>query len=1404
VKTVRIPHRTAAKTRDGVKRLPVAYRALVGRLRTFVGRHVPAKATALVVTRGDTDLLKLPCRAAWHFPRNIAGDYLGFHPEGDLAAIAQLEAWRAAGATSFVLPATSFWWLEHYPGFSRHLQERYRLVARADETAAIWSLTEKPAIVADGLPGQFAAVVAGFQSRLGRDPIILNWHADGGWERSFPQLTVFRPPGGGGTLPYLDRTVDLVVMAAADAATEREAHRVASAGVVRLDAEAGTLTVAWQPDCPRGRWPGVSLVMPCHNGRAMTEACLRSLLETLPPELDSEVIVVDDHSTDGTSAMLQRWAKRDARLKLLRNKKNLGFVDTCNRGARAATRDMLVFLNNDLVLLPGWLEPLLTVFRDHADAGVCGGRLIYPDGTLQEAGGVVFCDGSAMNFGRDSASLGGALFNILREVDYCSGALFATPRALFQALGGFDRRYRPGYYEDTDYCFKVRDAGRKVYCQPESAVVHREGGTAGIDVAKGMKRYQVVNRGKFLARWKDHLVHQPLRPAREDFAAQLTLSVRGAETRRRALVCALLPQPDRDSGSRRVFDLLVFLQESGWAVTFVSHHETVDPRYARILQQRGIPVFFGSSRWMKELIAAGDFDLAVFGLWHIAEPHVPAWRTLSPKTRIVVDSIDLHFLRLARGRFSSSGKQLDAEYASEMIRELNTYKAVDAVLTVSPKESGLINDFLADAGLAHAVPDNEDMPVSRVPLADRKGIVFVGCYHHEPNVGAVEYLCKEILPRLSPSLMMKHPVYIVGDGLNAKVRAFGQDLPNVRMVGWTPSVLPYISQARISVIPLRYGAGTKRKVLQSLMLGTPAVSTSIGAEGFGLQDGRDILVADDPGLFAQRITQLLEDDSLWRTLARSGRKRIEKLHGREAARRSLEEAVAGVMAKPPAQLLPSTEDPPAAPARRTDHEYARLVAQLRQTVGAVTPHDCTVLVASRGDEGLLDFPDRRGRHFPQVRNGVYAGHHPADSAEAVAHLEALRRRGSQFFVLPATSLWWLDHYGDFAAHLARHYTEVFRSEAVGVIYDLRRSTKRPARAETAGDVKLIAFHLPQFHPIPENDAWWGHGFTEWTNVRRAQPAFEGHHQPRIPGELGYYDLRDAKARDAQAALARAHGIHGFCYYHYWFGGKRLLEQPFSEILARGEPDFPFCLCWANEPWSRRWDGQAEHVLQPQVYSAEDDVNHIRWLIPALRDRRAIQIDGKPVFIVYQGRDLPEPARTVATWRREVAAAGLPGIYLMTVETGWDAGWDATTVGFDAKILFAPQFTTLFNSGAGIQVAGKDTLRVFDYQKAWPVLATPKPVSYRRYETVCPMWDNSARRGDEAVVLHNATPAAYEAWLRAAVSRAKALPPGQRVVFLNAWNEWAEGAYLEPDQKHGRAYLEATRRAVLAHPGKGQR
>ena len=1374
------------------------------RLSKMAVKRLPARAIALVISRGDPDLLVLPGRTARHFSSNAAGDYLFYHPACDVAALAQLAAGRAAGAGFLIIPQTSFWWLDFYPGFRQYLEQNCRRIAHAGDTGSIWALNQKPAPTRTGTVAQFAGLVAQFQARYERDPVVLDWHSGGDFKKHFPQLAVWLPPGRFGLLPYLDHTADIVITSATHRIGLKEAGRVASAAVVRLNNAAQKISFQWKSDCPAGISPSVSIIVPCYNGKAMTSACLRSLFETLPQGVRCQVIAVDDCSSDGSAQMLKQWAKREPRLNYLRNPVNRGFVDSCNNGAAQASGDVLVFLNNDLALLPGWLEPLLRVLQEHPEAGGVGGKLIYPDGTIQEAGGVVFRDGSAMNYGRDHADLQNPGFNFLRVVDYCSGAMLATPRALFNELGGFGVEYRPGYYEDTDYCFKVREAGRKVYFQPESAVVHREGGTAGTDLKRGMKRYQVVNQKKFMTRWARALKALPKRPGWSDAPGQAALAWPSA---RRVLVAAFYPPEfDSDSGSKRIMDLIDLLLAQGWSVTFLASERLNHERYSRHLQQKGVAVFLAGKLKCEEFFGAMQFEIALLAYWGVAEILMPALRRASPETRIIVDSVDLHFLRIARGVFKEATDNktvgaLDASHGSTMTRELNVYAGADAVLTVSNKEAVLLDDFISQPGLTHAVADMERAVASPVPLPGRRGIVFMGSFYHTPNLGALKFLCEEVLPHLSPALAAQHPVYILGLGLTDELRKLADGLPQVRMVGWVPSVQPYLERARISVVPLRFGAGTKRKLLQSIVTGTPAVSTTMGVEGFGLVDGEHVLIADEGKAFAGALARLLTDDPLWEKVSARGRNYLLETHGPEAAGSQLAAVIATVKKARPKVAAGAVSETLPVPAKKlVKLQHARLAGRIRSIAGNRLPHGATVLVASGGDEALLQLPGCSGRHFPQNKRGGYAGRNPKDSAEAIAQVELLRQRGGDFLLLPHNQFQWLEQHRQFCDHLGARYVEL-PGEAEGVcrIFDLRRKKPAPRVAKKISadlsDVRLIAFFLPQFHPIPENDAWWGEGFTEWKNVGRARPAFAGHHQPQIPADLGFYDLRLAETRSAQAELARAHGIHGFCYYHYWFGGKRLLERPFNEILASGQPDFPFCLCWANEPWSRRWDGRAQHVLQPQQYSPEDDVEHIRWLLPALKDPRAIRIEGKPVFVVYQGRDLPDPARTTATWRREAAAGGLPGIYLLSVETGWDEGWDATRVGFDAKILFAPQFTTLAKSGAQIRIPGKNKLRVFDYQKAWPALANPAPVDYLRYETVCPAWDNSARRGNEAWVMHNSTPAAYEQWLRQAILRARSRPASQQVVFLNAWNEWAEGAHLEPDLKNGLAYLEATRRAL---------
>ncbi len=382
--------------------------------------------------------------------------------------------------------------------------------------------------------------------------------------------------------------------------------------------------------------------------------------------------------------------------------------------------------------------------------------------------------------------------------------------------------------------------------------------------------------------------------------------------------------------------------------------------------------------------------------------------------------------------------------------------------------------------------------------------------------------------------------------------------------------------------------------------------------------------------------------------------------------------------------------------------------------------------------------------------------------------------------------------------LARHSMDSAGPEFVALFERLGSGADECVALATRS--RLIAFHLPQFHTIPENDTWWGKGFTEWTNVKKAQPLFDGHYQPHVPADLGYYDLSDPSALKAQAALGQKYGIHGFCFYHYWFNGKLLLETPLHQMLKSGEPDFPFCLCWANENWTRAWDGRSGEVLIGQNYTDADDARHIHYLSHFFDDHRYIRIDGKPLFLVYRANQIPNPLRSTMIWREEARKLGHE-LYLCRVESFRDERTDPTTLGFDASVEFQPDWAELDNvEQLGLSSISGD--RVYRYADVVQRMMSKQLPGYRRFPCVCPSWDNSPRRKSEAVILHDSSPQAYKIWLQDSLKKVHENRPDERIVFVNAWNEWGEGNHLEPDAKYGDAYLEATRSAIMedSNPG----
>jgi hypothetical protein len=351
--------------------------------------------------------------------------------------------------------------------------------------------------------------------------------------------------------------------------------------------------------------------------------------------------------------------------------------------------------------------------------------------------------------------------------------------------------------------------------------------------------------------------------------------------------------------------------------------------------------------------------------------------------------------------------------------------------------------------------------------------------------------------------------------------------------------------------------------------------------------------------------------------------------------------------------------------------------------------------------------------------------------------------------------------------------------------------------------RLLAYYLPQFHPIPENDLWWGQGFTEWTNVARAKPLFPGHYQPRIPADLGFYDLRVPETRAAQAEMAEAYGIEGFCYYHYWFAGREILERPLKEVLRSGEPKFPFCVCWANENWTGIWSGHDSKIFLKQNYppGESDDRVHFRVLLDAFSDDRYITLDGKPVFMIYQPDHLPDPRKWTDTWRELAHRAGLKGLYLIAYA---NHPWPFKEMGFDAstpKILgrmcmYDPRW--LHRLKVAVRFTMGYAPRVFSYRRIVHsrVSIFPEAEGPDVFPCVLPNWDNTPRRGKRGYVFHGSTPALFSVLLHRTIEQVLSKPPDYRCIFVKSWNEWAEGNYLEPDLKFGRGYLETIRSQIL--------
>ena len=624
--------------------------------------------------------------------------------------------------------------------------------------------------------------------------------------------------------------------------------------------------------------PRVSIVVPVYGKALMTFTCLASVHAHTPPGT-YEVIVVDDASPEPVADELA--AVRGVRFE--RNPVNQGFIGSCNRGAEVAHGEVVVFLNNDTIVTAGWLDALLACFDRWPRAGVVGAKLIYPDGRLQEAGGIVWRDGSAWNVGRDDDPDRPA-YNYVREVDYCSGACLAVRTALFRELGGFDRRFVPAYYEDTDLAFAARAAGWKVLYQPAAVVVHFEGQTSGTDPASGVKRHQRVNQEKFLDKWASVLSSHRNNGIEPELERD-----RGAR-RRMLMVDARMLTPDQDSGSLRTLAMLEIAVEAGTRVTFVGDNLEYREPYVRQLQQAGVEVMYAPYvRSVTDLIAerGPSLDLVVLARHYVANRHLDTVRSFAPQALAAFDTVDLHFLRAER-LAELQGGQGAAAARARRDDELALIRRADVTIVVSALERDVLAKLAPEARVLLLSNIHEPMPGGK-PFAQREGLVFIGGFEHPPNTDGVLWYAREVLPRVRTRLPGV-VTYVVGSKVPPPIRALAA--PDLVVTGFVPDVAPYFTGCRVSISPLRYGAGVKGKVNLAMSYGMPVVATTPSVEGMHLTDGEEVLVADDPEAFAAAVERLYRDEALWRKLAKNGLDNLRRHFSRATAGRALDELFA--------------------------------------------------------------------------------------------------------------------------------------------------------------------------------------------------------------------------------------------------------------------------------------------------------------------------------------------------------------------------------------------------------------------------------------------------------------------------------------------------------------------------------
>ncbi|MDQ6652299.1 MAG: glycosyltransferase [Acidobacteriota bacterium] len=604
-----------------------------------------------------------------------------------------------------------------------------------------------------------------------------------------------------------------------------------------------------------------SIIIAVFNKAEFTFSCLSSLIR----EIDfsrTEVIVIDNASTDNTEAVLFHF---DDFVRVVKNERNCGFVDACNQGAAAARGKYLLFLNNDTKVLPGWLNHLVTTIEANPANGAVGSMFLYPDGSIQEAGAIVWKNGEAYHYGW-GASPDDRHFNFAREVDYCSAASLLIRRDVFEKLGGFDRRFAPAYYEDIDLCFGVRSLGFRVIYQPLSRLVHYEATTAGGDINKGGKRFQIINREKFVEKWRDQLEREHLA---EDLKRLEEASNRDRALPRIVVFDERIPSPDRDAGSGRMFIILKTLAK--WAhVIFVPFNRPQGQGYEAALWFEGIET--ADTVDYRRLLKDMRVTAAIVSRPAMAEALIHRIRRANPQVKIVFDMVDSHFIRFER-EYQITGDVQTLKKAQRYRKlERRMGQRSDLIWCASEEDRQTMEREVPGRRI-EVVPTIHELRDRGRAFEERKDLLFIGNLAHRPNGDAILFFMREIYPHLTQTLP-NVKLDIIGENVSDDISAFNSE--NVRIRGYVQDVKPYLRGCRIFIAPLRFGAGIKGKVGEAMSYGLPVVTTSIGAEGFGLKHGVEVMIADDPASFAAAVTLLYFGKELWESLAQNSRLVIEK------------------------------------------------------------------------------------------------------------------------------------------------------------------------------------------------------------------------------------------------------------------------------------------------------------------------------------------------------------------------------------------------------------------------------------------------------------------------------------------------------------------------------------------------